>query len=55
MSPQEKLRAAKAYLGQRYTLHPRNRVQKADYDTKNTKTDLAETFARARKRLARDV
>ena len=50
MTHAEKLAAAIAYLGKRYVCHPANFVPKGDYEMKHTKTDLAETFARVKRR-----
>ena len=53
MTASEKLSAAIAWLGKRYVLHPSQRIPKGDYSSPNHRIiDVAQTFARARKRKA---
>ena len=42
----EKLRAAIEWMGERYVLHPVNRVKRGNYEHPVQKVDLAATFAR---------
>lgn len=54
MTATEKLAAAIAYLDKRWVLHPSRRVPKGSYEHPVMRCNVEETFARERKRLAKE-
>ena len=57
MTHEEKVRAAKQYLGERYVLHPINRVQHQPENMPDSvrKTDVAATWLRYREQAGLDM
>lgn len=54
MNYAEKLEAAIAWLGPRWVLHPDRRVTKGNYEQRVLRCDVAATFKRVQKQLAKE-
>lgn len=54
MNYAEKLAAAIAWLGPRWVLHPDKRVTKGNYEQRVMRCDVAATFKRVQKQLAKE-
>lgn len=53
MTADEKIQAAKEWLGTRWVLHPDRRVQRGNYEPHVMRCDVAKTFAKEFQRLNR--
>lgn len=51
---QKKLDNAIAWLGDKWVLHPSRRVPKGNYEVKTLRVDVAATFKRMQKQLAKE-
>lgn len=51
---QKKLDQAIDWLGERWVLHPARRVQKGNYEQKVMRCDVAATFKRLQKQMAKE-
>ena len=54
MNYAEKLEAAISWLGPKWVLHPERRVQKGNYEQRVLRCDVAATFKRVQKQLAKE-